>query len=392
MCLNPILIKNVNYGNTSKLAYIKDTTSQFIPVPCGRCSVCLALKQQYIVQRVQMESLSNELFFGTLTYNDECVPHVKSGEFDLLYPDIRDWQCMIKMIRKHESLPKFKYLLVSEYGGKRHRPHFHFILSFPRNDSDSLALKRSFATRLYDIFLRYWRRNVGSTRTPVWRNLCTFKYTSKSYNYDLHYLDPWSSANGLDDIAFYVTKYCLKFDPWIDKLKSKLFFNLPEDDFKIVWDKLRPRRLISKNFGSIRDPKVVEHINKGIHLSLCDSNALFPYFISPVNGKTFPLSPYYSQRFLTIPQLELFNSRKMTLTDYDMMTSSQSKLTVDQIKEKERKFKVVCESLASTTTRFDDDTLLSNLYIYGNSSETPFICQDSSFSWEDSDFADCFDD
>lgn len=67
-----------------------------------------------------------------------------------------------------------------------------------------------------------------------------------------------------------------------------------------------------------------------------------------------------------------------------MMTSSQSKLTVDQIKEKERKFNAVCESLASTTTRFDDDTSLSNLYIYGNDSEDIFFNQDPSFCWEDS--------
>lgn len=144
MCLNPILIKNVNYGNKSKLSHISDTTSQYIPVPCGRCSVCLALKQQYIVQRVQMESLSHDLYFGTLTYNNESLPIHEVGDFRLAYVDICDWQKMLKMIRKHEHLPNFKYLFVTEFGGRRHRPHIHFILSFPKIESQTLAEKRSF--------------------------------------------------------------------------------------------------------------------------------------------------------------------------------------------------------------------------------------------------------
>ena len=133
MCLKPVLIKNVNYGNTSSLARIKDTTSQYIPVPCGRCSVCLQLKQQYALQRIQMEALDHDFYFGTLTYNNDSLRVVESGEFKLNYADITDWQKMIKRIRRREDLPEFKYMIVSEYGGRRHRPHFHFILSFPKN-------------------------------------------------------------------------------------------------------------------------------------------------------------------------------------------------------------------------------------------------------------------
>ena len=105
MCLSPILIKNVNYGITTDLSKCKDTTSQFIPVPCGRCSVCLALKQQYLVQRVQMESLSHDLYFMTLTYNNDMLPVKTIGDFTFAYVDISDFQKMAKMIRKHEDLP-----------------------------------------------------------------------------------------------------------------------------------------------------------------------------------------------------------------------------------------------------------------------------------------------
>lgn len=360
MCLSPILIKNVNYGNTSKLSHIKDSSAQFIPVPCGRCSVCLALKQNYLVQRVQMESLSHDLYFGTLTYNNESLPTIKVGEFSLNYVDISDWQKMLKMIRKHEDLPPFKYFLVTEYGGKRHRPHIHFILSFPKDDKQILAERVSFELKLKDIFLQYWRRNLGSTRSPVWQNLCTYVHTRKSYNYDLHYLNPSLGSNGLEDVAFYTTKYCLKFDKWLDSLKSKLFFNLPESEYTKVWDLLRPRRLISKGFGSFQDPKVIEHINKGIDLSLSEPSAMFPYFISPVTGDTFPLSPYYSKKFLTLDDLEIFNQRKPTLTVSDMMVDSTPELSVDERLHKQEQFDIVCDYLDNVNTYIDSEFNLSN--------------------------------
>lgn len=388
MCLHPVLIKNVNYGNSSKLSYISDSTAQYIPVPCGRCSVCLQLKQQYIVQRVQMESLSHDLFFLTLTYNNESIPVIERGEFRLNYVDLSDWQKMIKMIRKHESLPSFRYLLVTEYGGRRHRPHIHAILSFPKNDSDTLAQRRSFELKLYQIFLKYWRRNYGSTRLPVWRNLCTFHRTSRSWNYDLHYLDPWSTKTGLEDVAFYATKYALKYDSWIDKLKSKLFFSLPESDYLEVWNTIRPRRLMSKGFGSPSDPKVIDHINKGINLALSDLSAMYPYFVSPVNGNTFPLSPYYSKKFLSLNDLLVFNCRKPTLTDYDMMLDSADDKTLYEIQQLEYRFGKVRDFLDHRHSYFDDDDILLNNQInldYGNYSEAPFLDQVFAEAWKDFD-------
>lgn len=386
MCLNPLLIKNVNYGNTSKLNFLVDATSQYMPVPCGRCSVCLSLKQQYIIQRVQMESLSHDLYYGTLTYNNESLPRLESGEFKLAHVDIADWQKMIKMIRKHENLPDFKYLLVTEYGGRKHRPHIHFLLSFLRDDSQTLADRRSFEIRLFKIFLNYWRRNYGSTRVPEWRPLCTYRRTFQGYNYDLHYLDPRSSTDGADDVAFYVTKYVLKFDKWLDKLKSKLFFTLPEDEFSRVWGLMRPRLLISKGFGSTYDPKVYKHLCKGIDLALKDGSALYPYFISPVNGSTFPLSPYYSMKLLTIQDQVVFNSRKPTLTDNDMMLDSSSELSLEEIFRKQLKFDNVCEFLQHRNLSIDEDfddfsNLKSNTH--GNFTEIPLMAEVFADSWQD---------
>lgn len=127
MCLSPIMIKNPNYHspiNDPNYHILHDTVNSFIPVPCGRCASCVHLRQVYLIQRVQMESISNDLFYGTLTYNQESLPIAKYGDIEFAYPDFTDWQKMIKMIRKDLPHLKFKYMLVSEYGGKKHRPIF----------------------------------------------------------------------------------------------------------------------------------------------------------------------------------------------------------------------------------------------------------------------------
>lgn len=362
MCLHPILIKNINYGNTSKLASFKDTTSQYIPVPCGRCSVCVALKQQYFVQRVQMEALNHDLYFGTLTYNDLSLSFKDYNGLRFAYVDISDWQKMIKMIRKHENLPKFRYFLVTEYGGRRHRPHIHFLISFPKDIHQTLADRKSFEMRLHSIFLKYWRRNRGSCRFPIWQNLCTYYNNGRTRNFDLHYLDPYSTSEGLDAVAFYVSKYCLKFDTWVDKFKSKLFFSLSEDDYKEACSFFLPKRLISKGFGGLHDEDILTHINKGIDLALKDPTAMYPYFISPVNGSTFPLSPYYSSKLLTFEDMEVFNSRKPVLTDYDMMVDTSSDLSVSEILRKEADHQKVIDFLNSKHTYFDDEATNINSF------------------------------
>lgn len=368
MCLKPVLIDNINYGNKSKLGYLYDTTSRKIAVPCGRCSVCLSLKQQYLVQRVQMEALNHDLYFGTLTYNNENLPIYEIDDFCIAYSDYSHWQDMIKRIRKYPNIPPFKYLLCSEYGGKRHRPHFHFLLSFPKQDMN-LAERWAFGDMLHDLFLKEWRVNLAilpdkfkkdgtpkkNTRRPQWSNLCTYVRTRKRWNFDLHYCDPWTSPNGMDDVAFYVSKYVLKYDKWIDKFKSKLFFSLEHDDYVETWNTIKPIRLMSKHFGSPDDPDVINHVYKGIQLALDVSDAIYPYFISPVDGSTYPLAPYYSKRFLRLWQVEIFNSRKPRLTDYDMMTADLNDLALYEVLEKERRFDAIRDHLDSMHTYEDDE-------------------------------------
>lgn len=372
------MIDNPNYQSPIRAPtyhLLHNTKDSKIPVPCGRCSSCIHLKQVYLIQRVQMEAINNDLFYGTLTYNQDSLPVAEYSDIKFAYPDFTDWQKMIKMIRKDYPDLKFKYMLVSEYGGKKHRPHFHFILSLPRK-SDILAVKVSEAYKLFKIFLKYWRRNYGSTRNPIWEPLCTYVRKGNKYNYDLHWLDPNSSVDGLDGVAFYVTKYLLKYDDWIDKFKSKLFFSLDLDDYKEAWSKFRPRILLSKRFGSPDDPDVIEHINKGIQFALNSPTAFFAYYVSRQNGSTYPLSPYYSKRFLTESDQLVFVSRRPDdiLTDDDI-----HKFDVQQVKlEKSRDF------LHKQIKEFDlDDINDINSFYYAEDFRPPQLVEDFTDCWED---------
>lgn len=385
MCLAPILIKNPDFNTPIRdPTYYKlhNTTAPFIPVPCGRCSTCIHLRQMYFVQRVQMEALDNDLFFGTLTYNQESLPVSQYGDVRFAHVDFSDWQKMIKMIRKYHPEYKFKYMLVNEYGGRKKRPHMHFILSLPRT-GDSLAEKCSTAYKLFNIFLKYWRRNKGSTRFPIWTNLCTYVRRGGKYNYDLHWLDPNSSKDGLDGVAFYVSKYVIKYDEWIDKFKSFLFFNLSEKDYKEAWKKFRPRCITSKGFGSPDSPSVIAHIRKGIDFALSYDGAYFPYFVSRINGSTYPLSPYYSKRFLTTDDKLVFASRcpDEMITEEDIYRFDQNSVKLDDMKS----------FLASQSSAFDfddiDDINSLNLpsYEFNRNSQQS---EDFATSWQDS-FLDC---
>ena len=387
MCKAPILIDNPDYNSPVKdpvYRYIHNVKDSKIAVPCGRCSSCVHLKQIYIVQRVQMEALNNDLFFGTLTYNNDSLPTAQYGDIRFSYPDYSDWQRAVKMIRKDFPDLEFKYMLISEYGGKKHRPHFHFILSVPRT-SDLLSEKVSTAYRLFDIFLKYWRRNYGSTRKPIWKPLCTYVRRGEKYNYDLHYLDPNSSKDGLDGVSFYVTKYLLKFDDYVEKFKSLLYFNLPYDDYKEAWLKFKPRMLLSKHFGLPYDkvtksycPKVSAHIRKGIDFSLSFSGALFPFYVSQQNGSTYPLAPYYSRRFLSISDQLEFVSRR---PDINFITA----LDIDDFIKDQSKFDKVKSFLRSKNTFFDMDMSDVNLIFdtNGNYQQDSFSPEVFADSWQD---------
>lgn len=249
-----------------------------------------------------MESLDNYLFYGTLTYNEDMVPWVHIGEYNLRVPDMSDFTKMVKRLR-NEGL-KFSYIVVSEYGGKTYRPHYHFMLSFPKEFiTPNLSAGRftiqmqihCFELSLYDKILSSWCRNVGSHRVPIYKPLLTYFEKYGRHNYELHYASP--SQYGFADVSFYVSKYICKFDKRTNKLlqKIKLDNSLSDEETTELISKVKPRCIISKQFGHFSRSSVANHIK-----SCLIRNPEQPTFYDIYTGKPSPLSRYYCKHFVDI--------------------------------------------------------------------------------------------
>ena len=99
--------------------------SRIVPVPCGKCKGCLDSKIRDWRSRLILESKSNPpASFITLTYRDSDLPSS---------PSKRHLQLFLKRLRnasRDYGVPPFalRYFLVSEYGDKTHRLHYHGLL------------------------------------------------------------------------------------------------------------------------------------------------------------------------------------------------------------------------------------------------------------------------
>ena len=109
MCLTPILIKNPHLGHDKSKLYKSqswkyDCTSAYIYVPCGYCKQCIAVKQMYFAQRVQMEARNSFLYFSTLTYDKEHLPKVTTSTgYDIPFSDYRHFNLFIKRLRNQNT-------------------------------------------------------------------------------------------------------------------------------------------------------------------------------------------------------------------------------------------------------------------------------------------------
>lgn len=357
-----------------------DCHSLKIPVPCGNCASCIALRQSYYIQRTQMESIDNHLFMLTLTYSTPCLRFLNINGRKLYYADFTDVQKMFKRLRNRGL--KFSYMVVSEYGSTHHRPHFHAIISVPKGPKDTYHDIMNLECHLYNMFLGEWRRNYGSDKKPRYKALCHYIVTPRGRTYDLHYIHPAVTANGEDDVCFYVTKYVTKSDMWLDRLKSALKLNLSPERFEEVWKLLKPRCCISKGFGNYQSDEVKKHIRQGIELAKI-SKSEFPFFINPHSGQTFPLAPTFKRRFLTLEDQEFFFS----LSEYSDGYKETDQVSVMQHHVKDVKLKNIRHNINSRLTSND----FLNEDISNISPEELEKGSDSPFRFSSDDFVGCSD-
>lgn len=315
MCITPTLIKNPNFGFTGRYAFMKDTKSRYIKVPCGVCSECVHTRQMSLVQRCICESITGYPYFCTLTYNNDSLPVVSCSDGrDIRFADFSDFTNMIKRLRKSNAFGRaFRYMAVSELGSRRGRPHFHCLFFVQKYPEDTIFTPVHLESVLFKAVLSEWRRNYGSTRKPDYRPLCTFirKWQSGRIKstYDLHFVSPSTFNGSTSDVPFYVTKYMLKPSDKSVRLQRALKLNLPEDEYNSIWSVVRPRWISSLNFGfgvygvQSRDLDYAERLSilskspafslvkESIERSLRSSD--FPCFYDPESGKPLPLSRYW---------------------------------------------------------------------------------------------------
>ena len=342
MCLNPILIKNKNYRHTKEnsfdvRSFMKDTTSQFIEVGCGHCIECTALKQSYLRQRASLMAHDHDVFFCTLTYKEKYLPTIDINGYTHQYADVHHIQMFIKRLRKRNIFGvDFKYIAVSEYGGKNHRPHWHLLFFVPKNgrdEFDNLNLER----RLYKLIWSLWAVNLATRVTksgrtvadnvhPLYDTLSDYRvrhrYGRTEKTFDFHYVVPSTTKNGVLDVTSYVTKYCLKFDPWVNSKQQALHLNLSPEEYNDYWFLLKPRVLISKNFGTAEHYS--RYLQHGIELSIKDKSVSTFCFIDSLSGRLYPLAPILRDKFVTIDQYEQFFFSRLGYTPDNIVPLSDN--------------------------------------------------------------------
>lgn len=292
MCRKPRLIPNPYFQLGDKgINYLHDTTHAFIEVPCGYCDQCIAYRQSSFMQRIQMESLLSHLFFFTLTYNNSHLPYVSVGDYTIPVPDYRDVQLCFKRLNKEYDY-HLQYLICSEYGTEHHRPHYHGIIAIPfDHHSPDWTLSR-IEQHLSDTLSHNWCTFDSNGNRDF---LYTHIWTPNGHTFDCHYIKPIPTHDS--DVSYYVTKYCLKYDPYVQNLsrKIRLDTSLSPEETNYLLSKFTPKANISKGLGSYKNPIIAQYIKKC--LSKCSD---YPTFYDIYTGKAMPMARYYKKHLLPV--------------------------------------------------------------------------------------------
>lgn len=207
MCLNPLLIRNPHYTSSayrSEMGQFKKADprtyshKEYIDVPCGKCPECRQSYYNGLLQRALVEARSSYLYFVTLTYDNQHIPHVKLGDKIVYYSDYYHIQQLIKRLRNNNVLDRdFRYICVNEYGDTFNRPHFHLIFFVAKRKSDDVTTPFHIERTLFDNLHKYYSINVGTRKKPIYEPLFTYKarYTSQGLksNYFVKYVNPSGS-------------------------------------------------------------------------------------------------------------------------------------------------------------------------------------------------------
>lgn len=160
-------------------------------VPCGKCLACRLNRRNEWVRRLQVETWTNpDCGFATLTYRDEDLPK------DYM-PCKHDVQCFIKRLRNVTrdygiNIGNLKYFIVSEFGSRRGRPHYHGVIygidfNLPCWRSHYICNKGKYPIYTSDLLSEIWRKGYVTIDSV----------TSSSLHYVAKYLTKSEKQDGL---------------------------------------------------------------------------------------------------------------------------------------------------------------------------------------------------
>ena len=145
---------------------------------CRKCYSCRKQKRKEWITRLKWE---NDFwpfsYFVTLTYNDQNLPTYGVSK--------RHVQLFLKKLKKRI---KFKYFLVSEYGGRTFRPHYHLLI-FTTSKIDMVLIDKhngyysKFLTNLWGLGFT----NIGTVTTESIAYVAG--YTTKKLKYQNDYIN-----------------------------------------------------------------------------------------------------------------------------------------------------------------------------------------------------------
>lgn len=138
MCYRPLKVRN------QSRRFSEHYSPLYHHVPCGQCESCLKnISDEYFIRSYfewLLVSVIGSTFFITLTYDDKHLPILQGVQ----YFDKTHVQSFIKKLRIYLKRAgygdDFRYFVVSEYGGKYKRVHFHILLFFPYKIDSSLLI------------------------------------------------------------------------------------------------------------------------------------------------------------------------------------------------------------------------------------------------------------
>lgn len=312
MCTSPVKIIN-------KYLY-KHGGSSYNLLPCGMCDECIRDKSiSYEVRALSMyqelEPKGYSFWFVTLTFNEHHIPRANlyksidiDGERIWRLHSHRPIRCFdhsllhtftksIKQYYRRQG-KEFHYLITSEFGDEKHRPHYHAMLCIP----DQFSSWRSFQ-----------------------KFLCKFWHYGFVQNSQIKCVDGTQSNRKWYNAIGYVVKYASKFSSaWLPayvKYPDLFTLDIPICNFI-------PRVFTSNGFGKPLESRLRQenYDNNTVTFNLGHKLEVYPlpyyyrrkyYTKQVVSGSQLVLEIKYHPSLSSFPEKEsIFRKKMFTETIY----------------------------------------------------------------------------